>query len=171
LATALLLRSEWYEAELAQRLLSYEQAGADGKERQFRRELQASVRYHSSEAWTTGLRVTRNPLPACCLAPATSRFTYALSAEIQGDELKNEIVYTYGPAYHADGVDDIKRHGLSCAAFYPVSPAWTLQGSLQAERGEDKGSQVAIATASGTEKQADVEAFAWSVGFGTTLNL
>ncbi len=171
LESSLLARSEWYEAELSQRILSYEQAGGDGKERQFRREVTAAVRYHSSAALTTGLRFVRNPVPACCLAPASARQIFAVSAEIQTGDLKNEVVYAHKPASHDDGVHVVTRNGLAYTAFFPLTRGLTVQGTADVERGEEKNSEVRVATASGVEDEADVEAFACSVGLGVSFNL
>ncbi len=171
LENGVLVRSEWYEAEISQRILSYDQAGEGGKERQYRREVTAAVRYHSSAALTTGIRFVRNPVPACCLAPASTRQVFALSAEIQTGELKSEVVYAYKPASHDDSVHVVTRHGLAYTAFLPLSRGLTVQGTADVERGEEKNSEVRVATASGVENEADVETFAWTVGAGLTFAL
>jgi hypothetical protein len=169
LETALLVRSEWYEVELAQRAMAYPQNGDDGKEPQVRRETTLAGRYRSSATLTTGLRATHNPFPPCCLAPKGSRTVYALSAEIHGDGLKHEAFYSYLPAYHADDQHEITRHGLSYTAFYDTSKTLTIQAGLAGERGETKGSEVRIPTASGYETKADVEVFSWSFSTGVAL--
>lgn len=171
LEAALMVRSEWYEAEVAQRAMSYDQNDDDGKTRVFRRQTTLVARYHSSASWTSGLILRRNPFPNCCLAPDSNRMTYGLSAEITSGEWKHELIYTYGPAFHDDGIHTVTLHGLSYDAFYGLSEGLTFQAGLAYEQGEEKGSEVRIPTAAGYVEEADVEESAWSLAAGVTLSI